>query len=453
MRSFSILVATAMLVGCAQPGARSALSATGLGAAASGAAAVDPATLDMPTYERLTADALAAAIAAHDDASVDRFVAWADGPDPQPASTRTIATAALRQARGVAEASEPAIVRIAEGRARAVRAPEATGIRFPEDEGSHAGALTEWWYVNGQLDAKAGLLGGTARYGYELTLFKVGPLLHWAHVAVTDVKGKRFHYTRQGLSPRQATDTPGRLDQTYGVQRFARTGDAGGDTYALGLQVEDGTRLDLALTSKKAPLLIGGDGKIDMPEGKDSWYYSQTRMAATGSLRIDGATKPVTGTSWVDHQWGPFFVSGFADRWDWFSLQFADGTDYNLFGFRDRAGRAGARHVNRSAPDGTSEPGGSFAMTRLAWWVSPVTKLNYTTKWRIDLPKTGETVELEALVADQEVARTEAFVKDPLPHYWEGAMKARKRLPDGKTVEGTAYCEHFGLKAPSGPAF
>lgn len=446
MRFTPAVLALAVLVaGCGSATPRTAAQPGGFAARA---ASVDPARLDLATYERLTAEALAEALAEGDVATARRFVTWADGPDPQPASSRAIAKAALGQAR--AALVNPGLLtdlqRIAAGEARAVRPADATAIAFPADEGAHAQALTEWWYLNGHLESR-GIGPWKGRYGYEFTAFKVGPLLHWAHVAITDVKGRKFRYARQFIKPSEAKDGVGKVDLAYGEHSVVATGEG---RYALAARFGE-ERLELALAAKKAPLLIGGNGKIDMPEGKDSWYYSQTRMETRGTVTFDGKAQDVSGLSWIDHQWGPFFVSGFLDRWDWFSLQFEDGTEYNLFGFRDKDGNAGKRHVNRSAPDGRGSVGSTFTMDRLAWWKSPVTGLNYTTKWKIDLPETQESVDVEALVVDQEVARRAQFVRDPLPTYWEGAMKATKRRADGKLVQGQAYCEHFGFKQPVGP--
>ncbi len=447
MRFTSVALALALLIsGCGGPATPRGHAGTPTVVAAMNAA-FDPEKLDLPTYERLTTEALAEALAAGDVVSARRFVTWADGPDPQPASSRAIAKAALGQARANVNPGLAAdLARIAAGEARVARPQAATGIAFPADEGAHATALTEWWYVNGHLETR-GMGPWKSRYGYEFTAFKVGPLLHWAHVAITDAKGKKFRYARQFIKPGEAKDGVGKVDLAYGAHQFVTTGEG---AYALKVRFGEET-LELSLAAKKAPLLIGGNGKIDMPEGKDSWYYSQTRMETKGAVTVGGSRQDVAGVSWIDHQWGPFFVSGLLDRWDWFSLQFDDGTEYNLFAFRDKDGNAGKRHVNRSAPDGRGSVGTSFTMDRLAWWKSPVTGLNYTTKWKLDLPETQESVDLEALLIDQEVARRTHFTRDPLPHYWEGAMKATKRRADGKKVEGLAYCEHFGFAQPVGP--
>lgn len=47
------------------------------------------------------------------------------------------------------------------------------------------------------------------------------------------------------------------------------------------------------------------------------------RMAAEGTLTIDGKAVPVTGDVWFDHQWGDFEAAQL--RWNWFALQLTDG--------------------------------------------------------------------------------------------------------------------------------
>jgi predicted secreted hydrolase len=414
-----------------------ALALAGCGAhglAGTARAGAQPATLaeasrlDRAGYIKLSSQALAEAVAAGQQDVVAKFVEFADGEDPDPAATREIAKVGM---------ANPELARIAAGGARA-RFKQATGIRFPQDEAAHLSAIMEWWYLNGHVEAAS-----KQRYGFEFTLFKVGPLLHWAHVAVTDQKGQRFSYSREWVPPHQAGDDRTKLAVDYAGQALSRLGDG---AYQLYGNAGD-RKLALTFQSKKAPLLIGGDGKIDMPEGKDSWYYSLTRLETRGTL--DG--QPVKGLAWMDHQWGPFYVSGFADRWDWFSLQFEDNTEYNLFGFRSANGTGGARHVNVSNPDGSGQHTHTFAMDRLAWWQSPRTKKYYTTQWTIDLPDQHEKAELKATNVDQELWRTVSFLRDPLPEYWEGAMDATKIAANGKRIKGVGYCEHFGFGSPSGP--
>ena len=93
--------------------------------------------------------------------------------------------------------------------------PATAGYRyeFPKDHGSHPTYRTEWWYYTGHLHSKNG-----RSFGFELTFFRRGvppediktlpskwsiSHLYLAHFAVTDITGKRFHFSekfsREGL--------------------------------------------------------------------------------------------------------------------------------------------------------------------------------------------------------------------------------------------------------------
>jgi predicted secreted hydrolase len=66
-----------------------------------------------------------------------------------------------------------------------------------------------------------------------------------------------------------------------------------------------------------------------------SAYYSATRLAATGQLRVRGHTRRIAGLAWFDHQWGDFATTPGALRWDWFACQLDDGRDLMLAQFLD----------------------------------------------------------------------------------------------------------------------
>jgi len=398
--------------------------------------------------EILARSAEVLAEAAGDGSTVDRFTAFAAGPDPDPAGTREIARQALGRlvkrdperrgaGQGAALAADRAKVEaIASGRVAPATAPAREPIAFPRDEGAHWDALTEWWYLNGHL------AGGAERFGFEFTLFRVGPLLYFAHVALTDETGKRFHYVREWYTPGKTASADKALDVRYGPHRIHATAPG---AYAMTGVAGKGTGFDLQLASRKQPMLINGDGNIDMPEGKDSRYYSLTRMDAGGTVTVGGRRLAVTGLVWLDHQWGPFYVSGFKERWDWFSVQLDDGTDYNLFAFRAADGTPLARHVNKLDARGAYRGGGRLELGRDTWWQSPRTGLRYTTRWTLDLPDAGERIAVETVLPEQEVARYFAFPIDPLPQYWEGRMRATKTRADASRSGGVAYCETFGF--------
>src|SRR5450432_167364 len=75
-------------------------------------------------------------------------------------------------------------------------------FQFPRDHFDHPDFRTEWWYYTGNLRTPAG-----KRFGFELVFFRQGQRrdppenrsawriddLYLAHLALTDIDGKRFY--------------------------------------------------------------------------------------------------------------------------------------------------------------------------------------------------------------------------------------------------------------------
>lgn len=303
-------------------------------------------------------------------------------------------------------------------------------INFSLDQGVHRNKLAEWWYYTGHLNTPE-----NTAYGYEICYFRVAPVINFAHIAVTDEKNQRFTYERNYYKPSNVSFAQGKAQIRYGTVASDQTGPL---AYSVNVPVGGKYQLNLQMQAEKEPLIINGNGLIDMPEGIDSYYYSLTRLKTSGTISVDGKTIPVTGQSWMDHQWGHFVALRIG--WDWFSFQMEDGSEYNLFGFRKRNGEKLERYVNALA--GTQPiHGKGFGIERLQWWRSPKTGKNYVTKWRVTLPQTREVFEVEAAVPDQEVAATSLL--DIAPTYWEGRSHIVKIRPDGTRVKGLGYTEHF----------
>ena len=211
---------------------------------------------------------------------------------------------------------------------------------FPADHASHPDYKVEWWYYTGNVVDADG-----RRYGYQLTFFRIGVdpkpenPSRWAvrdlfmtHLAVTDVDGRVFRFAervnRAGVGWAGAAtdvyrvwneDWEGRLDPSTGrhVLRAA----------------EGGLGVELELEPGKAPVRHGRDGysQKGTDAGNASHYYSLTRMPTRGTLTIDGRTVAVEGLSWMDHEFGTSFLESGQRGWDWFSIQFDDGTELMIF--------------------------------------------------------------------------------------------------------------------------
>jgi predicted secreted hydrolase len=324
---------------------------------------------------------------------------------------------------------------------------------FPRDHGPHPGFRTEWWYWTGQVES-ADARARPRRFGFQLTFFRralvpepVGRASAWgthevylAHLAVTDVDGRRFHaadrWGRAALDVAGATAGPLRV----WVGAWSAEG-APPDALPLRLRAADGpVGIDLALTSAKPPVLHGEAGlsRKGAEPGNASYYYSLTRMPAAGTITLDGNAIPVRGLAWMDREWSTSQLGAGQVGWDWFALHLDDGRELMLYRLRRRDGAIDpASSGTLVAADGGARTLGPDAVevTVLDHWTSPRDQARYPARWRVRVP--GEALDLVVtpLLADQELILA--------VRYWEGAVRA-EGTAGGRPLGGTGYVELVG---------
>jgi predicted secreted hydrolase len=379
---------------------------------------------------------------------------------------------------------------------------------FPADHGPHPDFRTEWWYYTGNLASRDG-----RRFGFQLTFFRnsLAPpgdtaavrtsawatrQVYFAHFALTDAAGRRFHATERwergaaGLAGAQAepfrvwvgdwSATAASAGSSAAPRNAGSTASAGPDrnaaspaTSAAGakppaaatppmhLTARAGAdALDLLLTGSLPPVLQGDHGfspKSAEP-GNASYYYSLPRLAAAGTLRLGGETVAVAGSAWMDREWSTSSLAPDEVGWDWFALQLDDGWELMLYRLRRRPRNAAAAATAASlvdlgdlvdpasratliAPDGTTEvlPPTAWRLAETAAWTSPVTGTRYPAAWRLSLPAAAGpprlAVAVQPILPDQELALS--F------RYWEGAVDVRGTHA-GRAVTGRGYVELTG---------
>jgi predicted secreted hydrolase len=195
--------------------------------------------------------------------------------------------------------------------------------------------------------------------------------------------------------------------------------------------------LDITVHTARPPLLEGGAGVVPMGAGGYSYYYSLTNMLTSGTLSIAGRKVAVTGTTWMDHQWGSWKWERIRG-WDWMAVQLSNGTSVVLSNFD------GARLVSKSAA--ASFPNGTQLITRASsmvplnrFWTSPITNVRYPQGWHVRVPAIGLDAQVLPTVPNQEMV-------DPLsigPTYWEGSGRLTGTL-HGKPITGLTYTELVG---------
>jgi predicted secreted hydrolase len=317
---------------------------------------------------------------------------------------------------------------------------------FPRDHAAHPDYRTEWWYYTGHL------AGEERRFGFELTFFRVGLIhtpaagvsswaphtLYFAHAALTDETGGRFHFTEEASRP-----ALGMAGADTAVGHVWVHGDSvrilADGTHVLAASARE-FALALTLTPAKAPVVHGTGGVSWKSATHASHYYSITRLAARGAVTPAGREVPVQGTAWMDHE---FFSGGDARiaGWDWFSIQLDDGRELMLYRLRRIDGTI------EPASSGTlvERDGRTRTLSLAAWratatrtWVSPATGARYPAGWRVRVPGAALDLALEPTLADQEVRAATIGVT-----YWEGSVHVRGTA-GGRPVRGEGYVELTG---------
>ncbi|MGE3539138.1 MAG: lipocalin-like domain-containing protein [Candidatus Tectimicrobiota bacterium] len=326
-------------------------------------------------------------------------------------------------------------------------------LQFPADHAAHPAYRTEWWYYTGHLATAAG-----KRYGYQLTFFRhrvdsSGPTLNpskWfadqvymAHMAITDMTAKRFR-AGEKLN-RAALGLAGASEQRYHVWNEDWLAERLGSVHHLVGDIP-GYKLNLIVTPLKPPVLHGlaQDGLSQKAEGRGhaSHYYSFTRLKTEGVLHTPEGVEEVTGSSWMDHEFGSSQLTEAQVGWDWFSVQLADNSELMLYRIRRKDGSLEPHSSGTLVqPDGSSRylPGEAVQVQAHSQWKSPTSGAVYPQRWSITIPSEQLTLHLEPVLAEQELVTDNSTRVT----YWEGSVTVRGTRR-GQSVEGQGYVELTG---------
>lgn len=328
---------------------------------------------------------------------------------------------------------------------------------FPQDHGDHPGYRTEWWYYTGNLKADDGKW-----FGYQLTFFRTRlapgadrqqwprPASAWrtdqiflAHAAVSDISAG--DHMSEEKRARGAVGLAGvrRSESKITVHLGRWQAELAGDRHRLSA-VSPSFSLALDLAPLKAPVAHGKGGYSRKGTAKEraSCYYSITRLATRGTLTVGGRRFGVSGLSWMDHEYSTAPLDPGLQGWDWFSLQFDDGSELMLYGLRQDDGTwhpasSGTFVAADESPVHLS--GTQFHVDVKRHWKSPHTGGIYPAAWVIEIPKLDLIVEVHPTLKDQEM-RTEESTG---VNYWEGSVKAIGQN-SGQPVAGRGYTELTG---------
>ena len=337
--------------------------------------------------------------------------------------------------------------------------PAGSAISFPKDEGRHSAEPIEWWYNSGQL--KGAVSGKT--YSYMLTYFYY-PASGFDGFRILniadDASGNVYEETRPlNYTTLSATQ----LDiqaKVYGRanENWSNKVDGNGNLIPFEYTIRAASAaggLNLECKSLKRPLLPGDDGYLDQGDNSYTYYYSQTSNTVTGKLTLNGVTEDVTGTCWIDRQYGNFnpFTE---EKYEWFQLQLSNGMDINLWNIftaqntipDNEKYRIQAVYVDESTQYTISD----FNIERLAFnWMAD-SAMCYSSKWRLTSSKNNLDLIITSKNDDSEIT---------LPfRFFEGATTVSGTV-NGQAVTGVGFAEllhsyehpKLTIKNPAGEIF
>ncbi|NEX16403.1 MAG: hypothetical protein C1943_07195 [Halochromatium sp.] len=218
------------------------------------------------------------------------------------------------------------------------------------------------------------------------------------------------------------------------IEQWALSTEDGG---ALALRAEaDGVELELGLSPMKPPVVLDQQalaGAPAQPETASMRFYSQSRLAASGWLRVGDVELRLNGLGWLDHGWGALAEALAGGRGQLvanrFQLQLDDGSELACLHLRRRGG--GGTPLPSCLLIGVD--GEQRLLQRRELRLTPTEdgwqrqgRVEYPLHWRLLIPAHELALDIEPLFDDWASAAKTATVPvaDSTPT-WRGAVKVK----------------------------
>ena len=299
-----------------------------------------------------------------------------------------------------------------------------TFVHMPADQAAHPNAKQEWWYTVGHIQT------GGHKYGYEVQLTRSGI----TQISITDEASGAYVSEQNAFKPDQFSTSASKLD----VQMPNASLSGPLDAMRLKAKLPQGKgTLDLTLKAVGPTLYDNGAGLFPFLDDT-SYYYSLPDLETSGTLTLDGSTKHVTGTSWLDRQWGNWNWDTL-HRWTWMAVRLDNGQAINLWNMFDDNGEKHWATV--LSPDGTHRVVSIQPLAPQAghFETSPTTGQRYAGEWTVTIPSLNTTLVVTAKPVLQEIQSGQPFT----PGIDEADSSVRGTY-QGRPVTGEAYVEQFG---------
>lgn len=326
--------------------------------------------------------------------------------------------------------------------------PSDVVLRLPRDMYLHPGAPTEWWWHTGTLRS------GDRIFGFEINAASFAESgFGFTQVMLTDVQENRHYQSTTPVLPptfdpatwAESDDTKDWYARLADVSMEAPAEDPTRNMTVRALLHDErqdvGVSFDLLLSQVGRPFFVWGTGQNPGSSGglqTSNFYFSLTRLHASGEIVVAGETFPVTGVTWMDHEYGAFGTPSNPVKWILQDMQFDNG--YCI----SNSGSLGSGHTPRLgepfASDATvQDPNGAMYYVPSSitpsgrTWTSPQTGRTYFMELYVEIPSFDASFVVTSLVDAQE------FPVPDSPIY-EGVATARGTFRS-RTVSGTAWNE------------
>jgi predicted secreted hydrolase len=217
-------------------------------------------------------------------------------------------------------------------------------------------------------------------------------------------------------------------------------------------------RIDITTTTAAPPVLMNGQGQFFFIDVSEQYEFAFPAMPTTGTVVLDTVTYPVTGTSWLDRQWGALpgvFAAGPGDgppapgadggpppevmNWIWTNPQLDNGVNVAAAQIRDMINDKIYIMLTAVHPDGTHVVVPRIEPVEMSeYWNSPATGHRYPTRCVFRAPQIGTELTVEVPYKQQEIVSSVDILTK-----FEGSATVTGTY-QGQRVTGHAFLELVG---------
>jgi predicted secreted hydrolase len=317
--------------------------------------------------------------------------------------------------------------------------PSGSLITFPKDEGRHANEPVEWWYTTGHV------IGNTSgiNYSYMLTYFYF-PQAGFDGFRILNISnddtGAFFNDTKLVNYSTLATDKLHIEAAIFsgGTETWKNKINTNGNPvpfeYMLAASSSN-TALNFQYIALKPPLIIDGDGLFNQGASSYTYYYSQTKNEVSGTITINGNTESVTGSSWIDRQYGSFNPFN-KENYEWLSIQLSNNMDINVWNIFTESNtipnQLEYKLLAAYVDDTTQYTHKDFHLERLAYKCTPDKVQCYSQQWKLTSTVNNIDLTITALHSNSEMQFPFRF--------YEGATTITGTV-NGIAVSGVGFAE------------